>query len=57
MTTQELAKYIDHSLLHPTMTDADLEAGIAIAKQYQTATVFIKPYYVKKTAELLKAVV
>ena len=54
MTTQELAKYIDHSLLHPTMTDADLEAGIAIAKQYQTATVCIKPYYVKKTAELLK---
>jgi deoxyribose-phosphate aldolase len=53
MNTRELAKYIDHSLLHPTMTDADLEAGIAIAKQYQTATVCIKPYFVKKAAELL----
>jgi deoxyribose-phosphate aldolase len=48
-----LAKYIDHSLLHPTMTDADLEAGIAIALQYKTATVCIKPYYVKKAAMLL----
>jgi len=51
---KELAKYIDHSLLHPTMTDEDLEAGIAVAKKYGTATVCIKPYYVAKTMQLLK---
>jgi deoxyribose-phosphate aldolase len=54
MTAQELAKYIDHSLLHPTMTDKDLEDGLAIAKKYGTATVCIKPYAVKHAAEVLK---
>ena len=42
MTAQELAKYIDHSLLHPTMTDEDLNAGLAVAKKYGTATVLYK---------------
>ena len=54
MTAQELAKYIDHSLLHPTMTDKDLEEGLAIAKKYGTATVCIKPYAVKYASEVLK---
>ena len=54
MTAQALAKYIDHSLLHPTMTDKDLEDGLAIAKKYGTATVCIKPYAVKHAAEVLK---
>jgi len=52
-TVHELAKMIDHSLLQPTMTDADLEAGCALAKKYDTATVCIKPYYVKRAVELL----
>ncbi len=54
MTAQELAKYIDHSLLHPTMTDKDLDEGLAIAKKYGTATVCIKPYGVKYAVEVLK---
>jgi deoxyribose-phosphate aldolase len=54
MTAQELAKYIDHSLLHPTMTNKDLEEGLAIAKKYGTATVCIKPYAVKYAVEVLK---
>jgi deoxyribose-phosphate aldolase len=54
MTAQELAKYIDHSLLHPTMTDKDLDEGLAIAKKYGTATVCIKPYAVKYAVEVLK---
>ena len=49
-----LSKYIDHSLLHPTMTDKDLEEGLQVALQNQTATVCIKPYYVKRAAEVLK---
>lgn len=42
----ELAKMIDHSLLHPTMTDKDLKAGCEVAAKYRTATVCIKPYAV-----------
>ena len=50
----ELAKMIDHSLLHPTMTDRELEEGCAIAIKYKVASVCIKPYYVKRAVELLK---
>jgi deoxyribose-phosphate aldolase len=49
----DLAKMIDHSLLHPTMTDADLEAGCKLAAQYQVASVCIKPYAVKQAATWL----
>ncbi len=51
---EELAGMIDHSLLHPTMTDRDLEAGCRLAAQYRVASVCIKPYAVKKAAELLR---
>ncbi len=50
----ELAKMIDHSLLHPTMTDEDLEKGCAIAKKYDVASVCIKPYAVPLAVNLLK---
>lgn len=54
MTKKELARFIDHSVLHPTATEKDLEEGCRIAKQYQTATVCIKPYMVERAAELLE---
>lgn len=53
-TYQELAGMIDHSLLHPTMTDADLQAGCAVAARYQVASVCIKPYAVKQAVEWLR---
>ncbi len=53
-TYRDIAKMIDHSLLNPIMTDADLESGCALALQYDTASVCIKPYYLKRCAELLK---
>ncbi|KAJ5476748.1 Aldolase-type TIM barrel [Penicillium sp. IBT 31633x] len=40
----QLAKMIDHSLLHPTMTDEDILAGLKICKDYNVATACIKPY-------------
>lgn len=49
----DLAKMIDHSILHPTMTDADLQEGCALALHYDTASVCVKPYAVKKAAEYL----
>ena len=53
-TYQQLAKLIDHSLLHPTMTDRELEDGCKLAARYDVAAVCIKPYYVKRAAELLR---
>ncbi|MFO7935845.1 MAG: deoxyribose-phosphate aldolase [Bacteroidales bacterium] len=49
----EIAKMIDHSLLHPTMNDRELREGIALARKYNVASVCIKPYAVKMAAELL----
>lgn len=53
-TYEELAKMIDHSLLHPTMTDQEMEDGCRLAAKYGVASVCIKPYAVKRAAELLK---
>ncbi|GKT66893.1 deoxyribose-phosphate aldolase [Colletotrichum tofieldiae] len=44
VTLRQVAKMIDHSLLHPTMTETDVLEGIRIAKQYGVATVCVKPY-------------
>jgi len=52
-TYKELAKTIDHSLLHPTMTDQELEDGCRLAAKYDVASVCIKPYAVKRAAQLL----
>ena len=50
----DLAKMIDHSILHPTFTDNDLKEGCEIAKKYNVASVCVKPYMVKDAVELLK---
>jgi deoxyribose-phosphate aldolase len=53
-SARELAKMIDHSLLHPTLTDSQLLEGCGIAKKYKTATVCVKPYAVRQAAEALR---
>ena len=53
-TLIEISKMIDHSLLHPTMTDKELIDGCKIALDYDVAAVCIKPYFVKECADLLK---
>jgi deoxyribose-phosphate aldolase len=53
-TYEQLAEMIDHSLLHPTLTDQELEDGCRLAVQYQTASVCIKPYAAKRAADLLR---
>ena len=52
-TYADVAKMIDHSLLNPTLTQADLEAGIQLALDYDVASVCIMPYYLKRCADLL----
>ena len=51
---EEMAKMIDHSLLHPTMTDRDIEEGCRLAARYGVASVCIKPYAVRRAVELLR---
>jgi deoxyribose-phosphate aldolase len=50
---REIAKMIDHALLHPTLTDAELRAGCELALAYDVASVCIKPYAVETATELL----
>ena len=50
----KLAKMIDHSILHPTMTDEDLKRECRVAKKYNVASVCVKPYMVKQATEILK---
>jgi deoxyribose-phosphate aldolase len=52
-TYAELAKMIDHSLLKPTMTYDDLEAGCRLAIEYDVASVCILPYYLRRASEIL----
>jgi deoxyribose-phosphate aldolase len=50
---RDLAKMIDHSLLHPTMTDAELSDGCRLALRHDVAAVCIKPYAVRLAREIL----
>jgi len=50
---RDLAKMIDHSLLHPAMTDAELADGCRLALRYDVAAVCIKPYAIPLAREIL----
>lgn len=53
-TYRDIAKMIDHSLLNPILTDEELERGCRIAREYDVASVCIKPYYLRRCAEILQ---
>src|SRR5262245_18151761 len=50
----DLAKMLDHSLLQPTLTDADLDRGFEVAREYRVASVCVKPYGVPRAVTALK---
>jgi deoxyribose-phosphate aldolase len=52
-TYSDVSKMIDHSLLNPTLTVADLEEGCRIARVYGVASACIMPYYLARCAEVL----
>jgi deoxyribose-phosphate aldolase len=52
-TYADIAGMIDHSLLQPNLTDAELEQGCRLARDYQVVSVCIKPYAVRQAAALL----
>jgi len=53
LSLKSLAKMIDHSLLHPTLTDEAIAAGCELAKKYDVATACVKPYSIQLAAEVL----
>ena len=50
----QLAKMIDHSILNPSVTDADIEKGCREATQYGFAAVVVNPSHVPIVARKLK---
>jgi len=50
---RDLAKMIDHSLLHPTMTDSDIRDGCQLALRHEVATACVKPYAIPLAREAL----
>jgi deoxyribose-phosphate aldolase len=53
MTLRDLAKMIDHSLLHPTMTDEEIRLGCELARRCDVATACVKPYAVPLAKDVL----
>lgn len=51
---QDLAKFIDHTLLKPEATPAEIDKLCQEAKQYHFAAVCVNPPYVKQCAQLLR---
>jgi deoxyribose-phosphate aldolase len=54
LTYRDLAKMIDHSLLHPTMTDQQIVDGCRVARAYDVATACVEPYAVAMAREFLQ---
>lgn len=52
-TYLDIAKMIDHALLSPQLTVAELESGIELARRYEVASVCIQPYYLARCTERL----
>ena len=51
--SQSVVSLIDHAVLSPTQTDADLRDACAMCVKVGTASVCVKPYMVPLAAELL----
>jgi len=50
----EIAKMIDHSLLHPMLTDEELREGCEFAKEQKVASICIKPYAIRSATAILE---
>ena len=54
LTYHDVSKMIDHSLLNPTLTETELEAGCRLALAYDVASVCIMPYALKRCSDILR---
>ncbi len=53
LTTEQIAKTIDHALLKPDLIDSEIEAGCLLAVQHQVASVCLRPADVPRGRECL----
>src|ERR1035437_1320490 len=53
LSVEQVAKTIDHSLLRPELGTDEVKAGCELAREYDVASVCVKPCDVKLAAELL----
>ncbi len=53
LTERDIAKAIDHSLLRPELDDDFVEAGCRLAREYDVASVCVRPVDVRRAAAIL----
>jgi deoxyribose-phosphate aldolase len=53
LQVRDIAKMIDHSILHPTFTDEDARKHCELAKRLHVATACVKPCHAKLAREIL----
>jgi deoxyribose-phosphate aldolase len=53
LSYEQVAKTIDHSLLRPELTEAEIRAGLALALRYAVASACVRPCDVALASELL----
>jgi deoxyribose-phosphate aldolase len=53
-TFEQIAKTLDHSVLRPEVTPADIEAGAQIARKYDTASYCVQGVNIAQAVGLLK---
>ena len=51
--SNSIGQYIDHAVLHPAQTDADLEAACTLCAKLGVASICVKPSMVSRAAKLL----
>lgn len=54
LTAESLAKVFDHAILRPDQTTEDVVQGCQLAREYNVASVCVKPCDVKQASELLQ---
>ena len=54
MTQREIARLIDHSLLHPALTDIEIRQGCELARRCEVKAVCVKPYAISVAKDILK---
>ena len=50
---QEIAKTIDHAILRPSTTDAEIDEGCALSRRLGVASVCVVPHGLRRCSELL----
>jgi len=54
ISKKQLAKSLDHSLLKPEVTDADVREGCEIALRHDVASASVKPCHIELAASILR---